>query len=151
MRITNRAVPVIILAVAAIYLALSFNLDSYPYAVIDADVLPKSLGILLLILGIFLFFEKDQKDTTVKKLFQLKKKDVKVMMLCVVSLLIYISVLEFIGFLLSTVMLLIVLPAVLGYRNWKTAAIVSLIFSSTIYFSFNYVLNIMLPQGVMPF
>ncbi|MDI5790212.1 hypothetical protein PO124_22760 [Bacillus licheniformis] len=29
------------LAVAAIYLALSFNLDSYPYAVIDADVLPK--------------------------------------------------------------------------------------------------------------
>ncbi|XBO87002.1 hypothetical protein AAGG52_07750 [Bacillus licheniformis] len=74
MRITNRAVSVIILAVAAIYLALSFNLDSYPYAVIDADVLPKSLGILLLILGIFLFFEKDQKDTTVKKLFQLKKK-----------------------------------------------------------------------------
>lgn len=74
MRITNRAVSVIILAVAAIYLALSFNLDSYPYAVIDADVLPKSLGILLLILGIFLFFEKDQKDTTVKKLFQLQKK-----------------------------------------------------------------------------
>ena len=144
MRITNRAVSVIILAVAAIYLALSFNLDSYPYAVIDADVLPKSLGI-------FLFFEKDQKDTTVKKLFQLQKKDVKVMMLCVVSLLIYISVLEFIGFLLSTVMLLLVLPAVLGYRNWKTAAIVSLVFSSTIYFSFNYVLNIMLPQGVMPF
>ncbi|XBO87480.1 tripartite tricarboxylate transporter TctB family protein [Bacillus licheniformis] len=72
-------------------------------------------------------------------------------MLCVVSLLIYISVLEFIGFLLSTVMLLIVLPAVLGYRNWKTAAIVSLIFSSTIYFSFNYVLNIMLPQGLCLF
>nr|MDH3163048.1 hypothetical protein [Bacillus licheniformis] len=38
MRITNRAVSVIILAVAPIYLALSFNLDSYPYAVIDADV-----------------------------------------------------------------------------------------------------------------
>nr|MDH3163049.1 tripartite tricarboxylate transporter TctB family protein [Bacillus licheniformis] len=113
--------------------------------------LPKSLGILLLILGIFLFFEKDQKDTTVKKLFQPQKKDVKVMMLCVVSLLIYISVLEFIGFLLSTVMSLLVLPAVLGYRNWKTVAIVSLVFSKTIYFSFNYVLNIMLPQGVMPF
>nr|MDH3155015.1 hypothetical protein [Bacillus licheniformis] len=74
MRITNRAVSVIILAVATIYLALSFNLDSYPYAVIDADVFPKSLGILLLILGIFLFFEKDQKDTTVKKLFQPQKK-----------------------------------------------------------------------------
>lgn len=86
-----------------------------------------------------------------KKLFQLKKKDVKVMMLCVASLLIYISILEFIGFLLSTVMLLIVLPVVLGYRNWTTAALVSLIFSGTIYFSFNYVLNIMLPQGVMPF
>ena len=151
MRITNRAVSVIILAVAAIYLALSFNLDSYPYAVIDAEVLTKSLGILLLILGVFLFFEKDQKDTTVKKLFQLQKKDVKVMMLCVVSLLIYISVLEFIGFLLSTVMLLLVLPAVLGYRNWKTAAIVSLAFSSTSSCSVNYVLNIMLPQGVMPF
>ncbi|MGN9866029.1 tripartite tricarboxylate transporter TctB family protein [Bacillus swezeyi] len=151
MRITNRVVSVVILAVAAIYLALSFNLDSYPYAVIDADVLPKSLGILLLILGIFLFFEKDQKDTNVKKLFQLKKKDVKVMILCVVSLLIYITILEMAGFLLSTIILLIVLPAILGYRKWKTAIVVSLIFTSTIYFSFHYLLNIMLPQGVLPF
>ncbi|MED1739207.1 tripartite tricarboxylate transporter TctB family protein [Bacillus swezeyi] len=151
MRITNRVVSVVILAVAAIYLALSFNLDSYPYAVIDADVLPKSLGILLLILGIFLFFEKDQKDTNVKKLFQLKKKDVKVMTLCVVSLLIYITILEMAGFLLSTIILLIALPAILGYRKWKTAIVVSLIFTSTIYFSFHYLLNIMLPQGVLPF
>ncbi|KAA6453299.1 tripartite tricarboxylate transporter TctB family protein [Bacillus swezeyi] len=151
MRITNRVVSVVILAVAAIYLALSFNLDSYPYAVIDADVLPKSLGILLLILGIFLFFEKDQKDTNVKKLFQLKKKDVKVMILCVVSLLIYITILEMAGFLLSTIILLIVLPAILGYRKWKTAIVVSLIFTSTIYFSFHYLLNIMLPQGILPF
>ncbi|MFT0802892.1 tripartite tricarboxylate transporter TctB family protein [Bacillus swezeyi] len=151
MRITNRVVSVVILAVAAIYLALSFNLDSYPYAVIDADVLPKSLGILLLILGISLFFEKDQKDTNVKKLFQLKKKDVKVMILCVVSLLIYITILEMAGFLLSTIILLIVLPAILGYRKWKTAIVVSLIFTSTIYFSFHYLLNIMLPQGVLPF
>ncbi|MEC1261529.1 tripartite tricarboxylate transporter TctB family protein [Bacillus swezeyi] len=151
MRITNRVVSVVILAVAAIYLVLSFNLDSYPYAVIDADVLPKSLGILLLILGIFLFFEKDQKDTNVKKLFQLKKKDVKVMTLCVVSLLIYITILEMAGFLLSTIILLIALPAILGYRKWKTAIVVSLIFTSTIYFSFHYLLNIMLPQGVLPF
>ncbi|MFN2747129.1 MULTISPECIES: tripartite tricarboxylate transporter TctB family protein [Bacillus] len=151
MRITNRGVSVVVLAVAAVYLALSFNLESYPYAVIDADVLPKSLGVVLVILGICLFFEKDKKDTEAKKLFQLKKQDVKVMVFCVASLIIYITVLEIIGFLLSTVLLLIVLPAVLGYRKWKTAAAVSLIFSSAIYVSFHYLLNIMLPQGVMPF
>ena len=48
----DRKVALVIMAISIIYLLLSYQLPHYPYTQVDADVLPKGLGFLLLGLAI---------------------------------------------------------------------------------------------------
>ena len=54
----DRKVALVIMFIAVVYLVLSFRLPEYPYALVDADALPKGLGYLLLLLSVILFLFK---------------------------------------------------------------------------------------------
>ncbi|RBW68033.1 tripartite tricarboxylate transporter TctB family protein [Bacillus taeanensis] len=146
---TQKKISVVLMALALGYLLLSFQLPAFPYAIVDSDVLPKGLGFLLLILSILLFIEK--KTTNQQDKPALDKKEIKILLITLGLILAYIVLLEPIGFVLDTMVFLIVTTRILGYQNWKITISVSVIFTLVLYISFNYLLNIYLPQGILPF
>lgn len=147
----NRKIAVVLFIFTAGYLFLSFQLPEFPYAIVDSDVLPKGLGFLLLFLSISLFFEKSVETEFQKEKRNIKREDFILLLSVLGMILLYILFLEVIGFVLTTIAFLLVMTRRLGYCNWKVIFLVSILFSFTIYFSFNYLLNIYLPQGILPF
>ncbi|MGF3104942.1 tripartite tricarboxylate transporter TctB family protein [Rossellomorea sp. DUT-2] len=147
----DRIISIILLVFAGIYLALSFQLPAFPYAIIDSDVLPKGLGFLLIILAVVLFFQAKDDTEEDRKRRYVKKEDVIILLSVLGALLVYIFLLEPIGFLLSTILFLLVIPFVLGFKKKLTTVLVAFLFSGIMYYSFNYLLNITLPQGILPF
>jgi putative tricarboxylic transport membrane protein len=146
---TQKKISLILMAVALGYLLLSFQLPAFPYAIVDSDVLPKGLGFLLFILSILLFIEK--KPGHKQEKVAINKDEIKILLITLVLILVYIMLLEPIGFVLDTMAFLITATRILGYQNWKIIISVSVLFTLVLYISFNYLLNIYLPQGILPF
>ena len=147
----DRKLAVVIMGIAIIYLVLSFRLPEYPYALIDADFLPKGLGYLLLILSVILFFQNRPETEEEKEKRSIKKDDLIILIVTLIALLFYVFILEKIGFVLSTILFLTFTMRLYGYKKWMMNIIVSVGFSLVLYFSFNYLLKVFLPQGIMPF
>ncbi|TLS38544.1 tripartite tricarboxylate transporter TctB family protein [Pseudalkalibacillus caeni] len=138
----DRKVSIVLFVFAIIYLIASYRLPAFSYSIVDADALPKGLGVLLAILSVLLFFQSPHE----KPAFKLKKEEVAILLSVFGLILGYILLFEFLGFLLTTIIFLIVTSRILGYTNWKSIISVSLGFTVVLYFSFNYLLQIYLPQ-----
>jgi putative tricarboxylic transport membrane protein len=147
----DRKISVVLFIVALIYLLLSYQLPAFPYTIVDADVLPKGLGFLLLLLSLILFFQNRPETKEQKQKRTLQKQDVVILLSILGTVLVYIFLLEIVGFVINTILFLIVTTRVLGYMKWRTNIIVSVLFTLILYFSFNYLLQIYLPQGFLPF
>ena len=63
----------------------------------------------------------------------------------------YILLLETLGFILSTLLELIAVPCLLGYKKWKIVVPVALVLSIGLYFLFKYVFYVSLPAGLLSF
>jgi putative tricarboxylic transport membrane protein len=146
----NQKIAVILAILAGIYLLLSFNLPKYPNAIIDADVVPKGLGLLLMFFAVLLYFDKKEETEAEKLKRTITKENVLLLLAVLVFILIYIFLLEIIGFLIMTALFIFGCSLFLGYRKHVTNAIVSVGFSLVIYGLFNYLLKINLPAGIIP-
>lgn len=72
----------------------------------------------------------------------------KQLMVLVVSV-IYVAILNFVGFLISTIIVLIVLPYMLGYHRWKVLVPFAVIVTVAFYMIFRYGFYIKLPAGIL--
>ncbi|REJ10289.1 tripartite tricarboxylate transporter TctB family protein [Halobacillus trueperi] len=147
----NQKVSIFLILFAAGYLYLSYNLKEYPYVPVDSDFVPKILGYLLIILAIFLFFDKSSETEQEKEKRQVPKKEMLVLLAVGGMIFLYIFLLEIIGFVLSSMLFIFVCSWFLGYRKLVTTILVAVLFPLIMYLSFNYLLQIRLPQGVLPF
>lgn len=146
----NQKIAVILAILAGVYLLLSFNLPKYSNAIIDADVVPKGLGLLLMFFAVLLYFDKKQEAEAEKLKRTITKENVLLLVAVLIFILIYIFLLEIIGFLIMTALFIFGCSLFLGYRKHVTNAMVSVIFSLVIYGLFNYLLKINLPAGIIP-
>lgn len=146
----NQKMALILAAIAGVYLILSFSLPKYPNAIIDADVVPKGLGFLLLFFAILLFFDKKEETEAEKQKRSISKNNVLVLLAVLAFILIYISLLEILGFLIMTTLFIFCCSLFLGYKKHLANGIVSVVFSMAIYGLFNYLLRINLPAGIIP-
>ncbi|MFG6147821.1 tripartite tricarboxylate transporter TctB family protein [Halobacillus sp. B23F22_1] len=140
----NQKVSLVLAAIALGYLYLSYNLKEYPYVPVDSDLVPKVLGYILLALAIALFFDKSSKRVV-------PKKEVLVMAAVGGMVFLYIFLFEILGFLITTFLFILACSTFLGYRKWGTSLVVSIVFPGALYYVFNYLLQIRLPQGILPF
>ena len=146
----NRKLGLLIFIVAAVYLYLSFQLPNYEYAPIDADVIPKGLGILLLVLSVFLFFSRVVETDAEKAKRDIPKKELGVIAAVFAMIFVYILLFEAIGFIITTSLFIFFCSWFLGYRAWKTNILVSLLFPIVMYAIFVFALGIVLPRGILP-
>ncbi|RDY71623.1 tripartite tricarboxylate transporter TctB family protein [Halobacillus trueperi] len=147
----NQKVSIFLILFAAGYLYLSYNLKEYPYVPVDSDFVPKILGYLLIILAIFLFFDKSSETKEEKEKRQVPKKEMLVLLAVGGMIFLYIFLLEIIGFVLSSMLFIFACSWFLGYRKLVTTILVAVLFPLIMYLSFNYLLQIRLPQGLLPF
>ncbi|WP_250886823.1 tripartite tricarboxylate transporter TctB family protein [Bacillus sp. SM2101] len=147
----DRKLSLICIAIATCYLFLSYRLPEYPYAIMDADVIPKGLGFLLVILAFLLFLQNKQETEQEREKRNVDPKEIRMLLVVLIIIIIYIFLLEIIGFVINTFLFLLVLIRLLGYKKWLSNTLVSIILPIVIYFAFNYLLKIYLPQGILPF
>lgn len=63
----------------------------------------------------------------------------------------YVFLMNFLGFLIATFLILIALMYLLGQRNLKIIIPIAVSFTALIYYVFSKVLNILLPEGFLSF
>ncbi|MFC4321498.1 tripartite tricarboxylate transporter TctB family protein [Litchfieldia salsa] len=146
----QRKIALVLALFSIIYISLSFQLPSYPYAPVDADAIPKTLGFLLLLLAVCLFFSKKIETEMERQKRTFPKKDLYILLGVCAFILMYIFLLEIIGFVIMTTLFIFFCSWFLGYKNFKVNSIVSIGFSITLYFLFSYLLQINLPSGILP-
>ncbi|MEQ6378199.1 tripartite tricarboxylate transporter TctB family protein [Bacillaceae bacterium S4-13-56] len=146
----NQKVSIFLFLLAGVYLFLSYQLPSYPYTAIDADVIPKSLGWLLVLLSISLFLSKDQETEEQKKKRDIPKAEWLMLTGVFGLVFLYIFLLEIIGFVLVTGLFIYFCSLFLGYRKNVSNVLVSILFPVGLYIIFNFLLKIELPQGILP-
>ncbi|MFP7288991.1 tripartite tricarboxylate transporter TctB family protein [Shouchella clausii] len=152
MRLTvNRGISIVLIGIAVVYLVMAFQLPEYAFVPVDSDLVPKLLGASLLVLGICFFFAKDPDTEEQKKKRTIPKKEVWMLLTVMGLILVYITVLEVIGFVIMTTLFILVCSRLLGYQKWLVNALTSIVFSIGVYWLFNYGLAIRLPAGILPF
>ncbi|XOQ15176.1 MAG: Tripartite tricarboxylate transporter TctB family protein [Shouchella clausii] len=152
MRLTvNRGISIVLIGIAVVYLVMAFQLPEYAFVPVDSDLVPKLLGASLLVLGICFFFAKDPDTEEQKQKRTIPKKEVWMLLTVMGLILVYITVLEVIGFVIMTTLFIFVCSRLLGYQKWLVNAITSIVFSIGVYWLFNYGLAIRLPAGILPF
>lgn len=146
LKTTNQKIASVLLIVSVGFLYFSFSLPEFPYVNVDSDVVPKVLGFLLFALSIALFFSKSKEAANEKH----SRADLRVLLTVLGMALLYILLLEVVGFVIVNVLFLMACTKYLGYKNWKVNICVSVIYSLAIYLSFTYLLEIELPAGILP-
>ncbi|WP_079479102.1 tripartite tricarboxylate transporter TctB family protein [Halobacillus salinus] len=147
----NQKLSLFLILFASGYLYLTYNLKEYPYVPVDSDFVPKVLGYVLIVLAVFLYFDKSSETKEEKEKRTIPKKEILVLLAVGAMIFLYIFLLELLGFVLSSMLFVFGCSLFLGYRDHKVNVIVSVIFPLVMYLSFNYLLQIKLPQGILPF
>ncbi|MGM0835312.1 MAG: tripartite tricarboxylate transporter TctB family protein [Bacillota bacterium] len=147
----NRLLGLVLATFAMVYLFFSFQIPSYTYATVDANVVPKGLGFLLLFLAVLLFFQRAKETEAERQKRTIPRKELLILLAVAFFILIYIFLLETVGFVLMTTLFIFTCSTFLGYKKYKISAIVAMLYSLALYFLFNYLLLIYLPSGLLPF
>lgn len=150
----NRLIALVtgILSLAYLYGAFQIPLFPIPRPV-DSDAFPKLLGVLMLGLSVWLYFEKADAAPTEKDEEDLPQGWARWQSVVITSLAIalYAGLLAPLGFVLSSFLLTAGLIWFYGYRRHLTTAAVALAVPLVLYLAMTRFMNIHLPAGLLPF
>jgi putative tricarboxylic transport membrane protein len=147
----NQRISLVLFFIAIVYLILTYQLPSYAYTEVDADMIPTALGWILIFLSILLFFSKDSETEAQKARRNIPKKDIAVLLTVGAFIFVYIMLLEILGFIIITALFIYFCSWFLGYQKHFTNIAVSILFPLFMYIVFTMLLNISLPKGLLPF
>ncbi|MFG6667712.1 tripartite tricarboxylate transporter TctB family protein [Halomonas sp. HNIBRBA4712] len=155
---TNQWLGVILALVAAAYLAMAWQVPTFPLPrPVDSDLFPKVLGSTLLLLSILLFFEKpgtiagaDEIDDEATRGPLLLTPWARVV-ITAIAIAAYALLLVPLGFVLASGLLCVGLTAYYGYRRHAINVATSLGVVLALYLTMTRVMDVYLPTGVLPF
>lgn len=136
------------------------NLPSLNEAFFNAGSFPRMIAAMLILLSFILILSKlnelRKKKPAEDKVSNKEKlaafyKEYKLVILTTAVFFVYIFLLQFIGFVVSTILFIIGTAILIGYRKRKevvTISAVAVILTLTIYFFFENVLYVRFPSGI---
>lgn len=118
---------------------------------IGVSTFPKLLAGLLIIFSIVIIIQAIKNSSFSKKepTFKEFKKGHKLIVAVIIILIIYIQMLEVLGFILCSFLLLITLMFVFGERRKIILLLVPLLFSVILYLVFSKMAMVFLPEGII--
>lgn len=115
-------------------------------AIITPSFFPRTFSLLMAILGALLFIEGWRgKDKPNQKVYSVSKQGLKLVIITFAILIAYVLLLYRLPYIAVTIPVLAVLIYIYGQRNWIKLIGVSVGLPIVIYFSFTYLLRLMLP------
>ncbi|WP_022792479.1 tripartite tricarboxylate transporter TctB family protein [Marinococcus halotolerans] len=149
-RSANKMISMILIVIAIFYLYLAFQIPAFATGMFTASTMPKAAGFLLILLSIFLFFIKEGESEEDQE----KRKEAGQHIFYLggvgVMILLYITLLEPVGFILASTIFIFLCSLFMGYRKHIVNAVTSIVFPLTLYLVFTQLLNISLPPGILP-
>lgn len=136
------------------------NLPSLNEAYFNAGSFPRLIAALLILLSIFLILSKvnelrkrkpAEDKVSNKERMTAFYVEYRLVILTTAVFFVYIFLLQFIGFVVSTILFIIGAAILIGYRKRKevlTISTVAVILTLTIYFFFENVLYVRFPSGI---
>ena len=114
---------------------------------VSPRVFPIILSMILLVLSLSLFWRGHSNKATDKDTneYEISAKETKLVLLTVLLIGAYIVMLEYLGYLITTVVVLGFLMYMYGQKNIKSIVITSLVIPLTIYYFFTKLMQIRLP------
>ena len=194
-RSVNQILSPILVLFGLLFMLGSYLLPKYPLVPVDADVVPLFLGGLFAVLGVLLFFVKDDQDSIEALSAKIKGEELEAdaslqqermseakdesnigentadknktdkpqtmllglpletgqILLFGGAIILYIALLESIGFFIMTALFIFSTTALLGYKHYFRNALVALGVPLFFYLTFTQLLKISLPSGILPF
>jgi putative tricarboxylic transport membrane protein len=150
----NRLLALVIGILSLAYLYGAFHIPLFPIPrPVDADAFPKLLGVLMLGLSAWLFFEKaDAAPTeTDEENPQQGWARWQPVVITALAIALYAGLLAPLGFVLSSFLLTAGLIWFYGYRRHGITAAVALAVPLVLYLAMTRFMNIHLPPGLLPF
>ncbi|PCF96116.1 tripartite tricarboxylate transporter TctB family protein [Vreelandella nigrificans] len=155
---TNQWLALVLGLLAAAYLAMAWQIPSFPLPrPVDSDLFPKVLGGALLLLSVLLFFEKpaplagaDEIDHEANQGPLLLTPWARVV-ITALAIAAYALLLVPMGFVLASTLLCVGLTAYYGYRRHGVNLATSLGVVLVLYLTMTRVMDVYLPTGVLPF
>jgi hypothetical protein len=129
---------------------LSFKLPFGSFATPGAGFLPFSVGVLMFLLSLILFIQSFSKGEEGRKALWAKGGTGRVLLI-LLSLVLYGLILEKLGFILTTFLLMGFLLLAIGKVRRSVVVLLSLISSLGCYGVFQVWLNVQLPKGIFGF
>ncbi|WP_059173825.1 tripartite tricarboxylate transporter TctB family protein [Bacillus sp. FJAT-27445] len=139
----DRVASVLFLAVGLAFAVGSKQLSATAYgSSVGPDIFPFSLGVLLIILSIRLFYEAYKRKNSEKNQ---EKIHYKPFLIIFAATIIYALSLETVGYVITTFVFLFVCFQVMERSKWVVSLFISAVFSGAVYFLFVEVLKGTLP------
>ena len=112
---------------------------------IDPQIVPTIVALMFLIFGLYTaFYEKDAKisnswpKVTIQILINISTT--------IICLILYSILFEYLGFVISSVLLILSLGTFMGNINFKYLTVISILFPQSIFFLFVNVMHVFLPE-----
>lgn len=155
---SNQVLAVVFALLAIGYLVMAYQIPAFPLPrPVDSDLFPKVLGFMLLGLSLLLFLEKpeqaapvDEDEPQPAEANQWQRPWTRVS-ITAVAIAVYALLLNPLGFVLASVILAFGLAWYYGYRNHAVNLAVSLGIVLGLYLTMTRVLDVYLPDGILPF
>jgi len=118
---------------------------------IGVSTFPKLLAGALIIFSIIIIIQAIKNSSFSKKepIFKEFKKGHKLIIAVIFLLIVYIQMLEALGFILSSFLLLMILMFIFGERRKTILLVVPLLFSVILYLVFSKMAMVFLPEGII--
>ena len=112
---------------------------------IDPQIVPTIVALMFLIFGLYtVFYEKDAKiSNSWPKVTKQILINISTTIIC---LILYSILFEYLGFVISSVLLILSLSTFMGNVNFKYITVISILFPLSIFFLFVNVMHVFLPE-----
>ena len=112
---------------------------------IDPQIVPTIVALMFLIFGLYTAFY--EKDTKISNSWPKVTKQILInISTTIICLILYSILFEYLGFVISSVLLILSLSTFMGNVNFKYLTVISILFPLSIFFLFVNVMHVFLPE-----
>ena len=112
---------------------------------IDPQIVPTIVALMFLIFGLYTVFY--EKDTKISNSWPKVTKQILInISTTIICLILYSILFEYLGFVISSVLLILSLSTFMGNVNFKYLTVISILFPLSIFFLFVNVMHVFLPE-----